>query len=180
MCWFCSFPWFLMIHERTCYPYTVKYNIRFWTTDTRKWCLNNCVDFARFPDSLWYMNGRVSLFKTKINQLFLNTIIICFGIKTLITHFNPVTFKIIKDWLFRIMVLVPQLCIEILWFSQNSEAGFHVTAVPLWLKLKYYLRFICFVILNFQNETSQWSVVNCHLLTWLRTPQFKAQLRHTL
>ena len=67
--------------------------------------------------------------------------------------FTPVTFKIISYW-------YTNYAIEMLRFSQNSGAGFHVTAVPIWLKLKYYLRCICFVIYNFQMKlpSGQWSV----------------------
>ena len=48
-------------------------------------------------------------------------VIICSHIiKTCITHFTPVT-----------------LCIEMFGLSPHSGAGFHVTAVPPRLKLKY-------------------------------------------
>ena len=58
--------------------------------------------------------------KTKTSQLFLNAIILCFGIKTLIIYFTPVTFNIITDQLFRIGTpIMPK-------FSQNSGGGFHV------------------------------------------------------
>ena len=126
MCWFYSFPWFIMINERTC---------------------------------LLYLKPKLSNVFEHDNHLF--------PYKDIYNTFYPCY-----------LVLVRQLYIEMLWFNQNSRAGFHLTAVAPWLRLKYFLCFICLLTWYFQMRlpSGQQSIAISYKL--LRTPQFKPPNPH--
>ena len=82
-------------HNIYFYPYTVKAELRFWATETRKLYWKNVLILLVLLIHYDKWTDVFTLFKTKISHIFLNTTIICFLVKTCITHVTLVTFKMI-------------------------------------------------------------------------------------